>query len=226
MNASILSFENKEALTPFAPIFKYHIFECEILELDYIKYLEEYILSVEQEIIKNTLPTGDGMLIGLDSLTSRLDSINFFKCHEFDYLRLHIKNSIQWFTEFLNIQNFNEDIYGQCWANVMRTGEQLTTHKHATSFNNHRSFLSGHVCVRTKDSHTYYCNAYDRSSVYNSKNKIGKMTLFPSWIEHGTSTVEDDIRITIAFDLQTEHCYNLNVSDKFFNHDNQHWIKI
>ena len=42
--------------------------------------------------------------------------------------------------------------------------------------------------------------------VHQSKNKVGKITLFPNYIPHFTNTHEgDNERITIAFDLVTQN---------------------
>ena len=52
MPTNIIKFENGEPISPFSAIYKYHIIESDNIDPNYMKFLEEYILSVEQEIIK------------------------------------------------------------------------------------------------------------------------------------------------------------------------------
>jgi hypothetical protein len=224
MRWNISTFQNKEPTNPFSPIFKYHILEFESLEYDYIKSLEDFILKIEPEIIEKYSPASDGNTgLGLDSLTSRFSSVNFFKFSEFDYFKIKIKESIKVLLQNIGQEDFNETIYGQCWVNVMRTNQEITKHQHAT--NNH-SFLSGHLVVKpTIQSYTYYCNRYNTEEKYFSKNTPGKITLFPSWLEHGTSKVQDGVRITVAFDLLTETGYQDLVKNGIDFKDD-HWEKI
>ena len=49
------------------------------------------------------------------------------------------------------------------------------------------------------------------------------MTIFPSWLQHDTDRVEDDVeRITIAFDIIDESGYNIDVRDDM----KSHWIEL
>ena len=48
--------------------------------------------------------------------------------------------------------------------------------------------------------------------IYSSKNEVGKITLFPNWIEHYTDKhISPKERITVAFDLFDEKFYNTKV---------------
>ena len=58
------------------------------------------------------------------------------------------------------------------------------------------------------DTNTNYYNPYG-GDPWSSSNSAGKITLFPSWVSHGTDKVVDSQeRITIAFDILTEDGYN------------------
>jgi hypothetical protein len=224
MKYDIITFKNEESITPFSPIFKYHILEFESLEYEYIQSLEDFILKKEPEIIKNFPSSMDGNTgLGPDSLTSRFSSVNFFKFSELDYLKEKIKQSINVFLPNIGINDFNDTVYGQCWANVMRENQEMTKHQHST--NNH-SFLSGHLVIKPiPKSYTYYCHRYNTEEKHFSKNIPGKLTLFPSWLEHGTSKVQEGVRITMAFDLLTEKgIENLRVDG--INFKEEHWVKI
>ena len=185
-------FSNKHPTNFFSPPYVYFIYE-EISDLN-VKELKDYILSIEKDIIKNNSSDGDGKTgLGDDSLTSRHNSFNLFKLNK--SLTSEIKKHHDIFLNELKIPNAH-NIYGKCWANVMKKGQSVKIHRHsAASYN----YLSGNICVETNETHTYYKNPY-YDEAYNSKNIAGKITIFPSWVEH-YSDVAVDQRITIAFDL-------------------------
>ena len=89
----------------------------------------------------------------------------------------------------------------------MRKGEQIKTHSHAK---NNYSYLSGHICVHTENTNTHYIAPYFINE-FSSKNELGKITLFPSWLRHYTDEVNTDLRITIAFDIIEEESFNSNL---------------
>ena len=121
------------------------------------------------------------------------------------------------FMQELNL-TIEDNLYIQCWANVMRKGDKIKKHFH--SINNY-DYLSGHICIQTKDTNTYYLEPYHKEK-FTLKNKSGNITLFPSWIEHFTDEVLDNKeRITIAFDLR-----NTNSMQDIYPDMKQHWSKI
>ena len=221
---NIITCENQPVVTPLSPIFKYHILETYVEDLNYIKTLEDFIISNESDIIANLPPSNDGSTgLGNNSLTSRFASINFFKCSEFDFLKTIIKQEIKEYLKYIGFPEFKERLYGQCWANVMRSGDQITKHQHSMDSD---TFLSGNLTVKTNGSHTYYCNRYNTNDQYVSQNKIGGLTLFPSFIEHGTSKVENDIRISVAFDIITEKTNNFFIGNGLEKYHKEHWVEI
>ena len=66
-------------------------------------------------------------------------------------------------------------------------------------------YLGGHVCVQADDTSTFYINTpnqINEPSSYQSKNEVGKLTLFQNFIAHYTNKNNSKSeRITIAFDL-------------------------
>jgi hypothetical protein len=178
----------------FSPFYQYFLYE-NIFDFDVDK-LKNYILSIEKDIIKNTKPEGDGRTgLGKKSLTSRHMSFNLFNLNETIFLKNSIKDNLKLFFKELKIPMPNA-IYGKCWANVMRKGDQIKRHRHSIES---ISFLSGHFCVEINKTNTYYINSFD-DTAFISENKPGKITIFPSWIEHYTD-IASSRRITIAFDL-------------------------
>ena len=92
----------------------------------------------------------------------------------------------------------------------MRKNEKIFKHSHAS---NNWDYLSGHICVSTKETYTHYIDPFF-NKVFSSKNEVGKITLFPSWIKHYTDEVKnEEKRITIAFDIRNEESYNVDIFD-------------
>ena len=195
--------ESERPTNFFSPSYKYFIYENN-LDID-SDNLKDYILSVEKDIIKNSEPQGDGLTgLGDQSLTSRHMSFNLFDMEETKYLTNHIKHNYLSFLKELNVP-IPDKTYGKCWANVMREGEQIKRHRHEGRSS---SYLSGHLCVETNKTKTYYVNPFD-DTLLISENKPGKITFFTSWIEHYTDTTSS-LRITIAFDLVLIKATNAN----------------
>ncbi len=201
-------FTNKHPTNFFSPPYRYYIYE-EILDIN-VDEIKNYILSIEKDIIKNNTTDGDGRTgLGDDSLTSRHNSFNLFKLNK--SLTNQIKKHHNIFLQELSIPN-TYDIYGKCWANVMKKGEKVNLHRHSVANYN---YLSGNICIKTEKTHTYYRNPYYDED-YKSENIPGKITIFPSWIEHYTDLAVDQ-RITIAFDLVLDPNGNnfwVNLNDK------------
>ena len=100
----------------------------------------------------------------------------------------------------------------------MRKGEKIEPHRHG---NDPYTYLSGHVCIKVDGTKTYYNKPYG-GEPYGSENEVGKLTLFPSCIEHYTDRYEgDEQRVTIAFDILTQQGYD-NVKEEWKGH----WIKL
>ena len=223
----IHTFTNKPHQNIFNQNYKYFIFENNYsLQVKPAK-LASFILKKEKNIINKTKKefekinkTGwqdGGTGLGVNSLTSRSPLYNLVEFKETRYLKKIIKNAHLDFMQELNL-TVEDNLYIQCWANVMRKGDKIKKHFH--SINNY-DYLSGHICIQTKDTNTYYLEPYHKEK-FILKNKPGNITLFPSWIEHFTDEVLDNKeRITIAFDLR-----NTNSMQDIYPDMKQHWSKI
>jgi len=223
----IHTFTNKPHQNIFNQNYKYFIFENNYSSQVKPKKLASFILKKEKNIINKTKKefekinkTGwqdGGTGLGVNSLTSRSPLYNLVEFKETKYLKKIIKNAHLDFMQELNL-TVEDNLYIQCWANVMRKGDKIKKHFH--SINNY-DYLSGHICIQTKDTNTYYLEPYHKEE-FTLKNKSGNITLFPSWIEHFTDEVLDNKeRITIAFDLR-----NTNSMQDIYPDMKQHWSKI
>lgn len=163
-----------------------------------VVYLKKKVLSNEKKIIKKYKPldfynkfTDGGTGLGHDSLTSRFAHFNVLKWWGTKKLKEEIKkNYYAYFDKEIPI------LYIQCWANVMRTGQQIKPHKHREKNDKKEFALSGNLTVFVdQESYTFY----DSLPVLN---KNGRMTLFPSDVVHWTSVYTGESnRVSIAFDI-------------------------
>ena len=213
---------NKEKLNFFNPTYEYYIYETMVdFNLDFLK---QFILQKENEIIFNYPAHTDGDTgLGNNSLTSRYPHFNLLQYKELDFLKQTIKKEHNNFTSQLFDNEsgglgyeykVSENVYVQCWANVMRKGEKIQKHIHG---NNNYGYLGGHICVYTKDTNTYYSNPYNREN-FVSKNFDGKLTFFPDYLAHYTDEVKNDLRITVAFDMITEQAWKEDIKEDMKSH--------
>ena len=189
--------------TPFAPEWDCIVMENYITDIDF-KKIAEIILSKEKQIIKDnptTIPhdTDGGTGLGNNSLTSKYQAFNVFLWQDEEIQKL----KIQLFNVYLKLLNLcnipRSKTWMQCWANVLRDGEQIQTHAHSV---NSYYYLGGHICVQCTDSSTVYINPKDNTDIKFSKNNVGKFTIFQNNIPHYTTKhIGNTERITIAFDL-------------------------
>ena len=211
----IFRFTNEELRSPFAPYWDYYICEDHI-QTPWHDLLNEILWQEKSIISKYEFEDDWGTKLGPDSLTSRSNRYNLLTWNCSEQLRKDIKKTHEIFIEQLGLPPVG--IYAQCWANVMRKGEKIEPHRHG---NDPLAYLSGHVCLKVNDTQTYYNKPYG-GDPYASPNDAGKITLFPSCIEHYTDRVEDsEERVTIAFDITTETGYS-NIKSEW----QDHWVKL
>ena len=170
--------------------------------------LSNLILKKEPEIIKKYPPTGfngeytDGQTqLGSNSLTSRFYHFNVLSWDGTDLVKKTIRSGYEAYTGLIDTP-----IYVKCWANVMRKGDQIKPHLHDIG---PTCYLGGHICVQCDDTSTHYINPINQINdpmTYESKNDVGKVSIFPNNIPHYTDIQKSDKeRITIAFDLMIEN---------------------
>ena len=191
--------------TPFAIDYTFYVFENIINDVDF-SAVSKIIKSKEKKIIRSSpKSSGDGNTgLGNDSLTSRFGYFNVLKWQEPDIQKIkdHIVDNVSKFYNRI-LQEKPKDLKIQCWANVMRKGQQIKPHVHDTSSN---CLLGGHICVDVDNTSTHYINPFryfsgDNQETYSSKNEVGKITLFSDNIPHYTDKVISKDRVTIAFDI-------------------------
>ena len=178
----LIQFENDPPKTKFAPVFDYWVYENFVDIGD----LKSIILSKEKEIIEGNPYTHDWNTgLGKDSLTSRSDCYNILKWGEAHFLKEIIRSSHDNMITELGYK-WEDRIYVQCWANVLRKGQAIKQHHH---WDSPYTYLGGHICLDNYDTSTHYEIPYCKK-LYSSPNELGKVTLFPNWLEHFTDSYE------------------------------------
>ena len=207
MHITLFQFLSQKKQTPIAPEWNYILGETVAEDIDF-KKIAKFMLSKEKEILKlqTNKKISDGYTgLGENSTTAKFSEYNIFTWdnNEVQKLKEKIKELHYEFLDLIKI-DLPKDLYIQCWVNIMRKGQKINPHIHSTD---PHSYLGGHIVVQCENTSTYYiCPQNQLSSnepsIFNSKNEVGKMTIFQNCIPHYTDThMGDKERITIAFDL-------------------------
>ena len=111
-------------------------------------------------------------------------------------------------------------------SQISQTGEKLETHCHAFHEN---TYLSGNVSLSDLGTTTDYW--FPSLSLYfdwwRCPNKLGSITLFPSWLEHRVEPNDTgELRYSIGFDLFTEHTFRYIQENRKENSENQNVILL
>lgn len=204
---NITVFKSLPRRNVFAPAWEFPIGEDKITDVNF-KKIAKLILKKEKTIL--TSPIRKGHLsadaytgLGKNSLTSRYGTYNLLdsKDPEIKKLKQAILVSHARFLEALKVPLYPE-LYIQCWANVLRKGEQIKPHIHGVLPD---AYLGGQINVQVQGTSTWYINPVNQINepeLYESKNEVGKITLFQTCVPHYTDKQISVIpRITVAFDL-------------------------
>jgi hypothetical protein len=205
MTPKLIKLQSEPAQTQFAPEWCWYLYEAMIPEKDdtMMLNLRNLILAKEHEI-KERFPAGNDGYTGLgnNSLTSRFENFNVFhwKTVETEYLKEQILTQ---YWDFLNaVKAPRRKVWIQCWANVLREGEEIKPHLHAV---HPWTYIGGHYMVACENTSTVYINPINQlndSTTFSSENVTGKITLFQNNIPHYTTKhMGKKPRISIAFDI-------------------------
>ena len=194
---NITFFRSSPKKNIFAPAWEYVVGEDIITKVNF-KTLAKLILKKEKTVL--TSPTGNNLrsqYINWNKGYNLLDSKHpEIKKLQKAIIKAHIK-----FLEGLKVSLYPE-LYIQCWANVMRKGEKMTTHIHGI---HEDAYLGGQISIQVGETTTYYMNPFNQikdPQIYKSKNEVGKIVFYQTCLPHYTDAENSDIpRITIAFDL-------------------------
>ena len=208
-NMNIVNFKSELPVTSLAPVYDYNILENNISDkvnmYEVLAHMED-----RYEHLKNTLTDEEDK----KSQTIRYLMFNkdILKTEYMINLIDNIRENVHFYINQFRLQK-PPRIWLQLWCNFLLSDEQIDIHQHAYD---KFSFLSGNLCLKTKDTSTHYLNPQryfnKQDEVYHSKNEMGKLTIFPSTLPHTTDKVTgDEKRVTIAFDCLVDGDYKLNL---------------
>lgn len=207
---SILRLKSLHPETEYAPQWNIPLYQAEWNDFEKINAIRDALLRNEQKFIDELEVHQDGGTgLGLDSVTSRFGRYNLFHyidmCPELgELLTFFQKTYVNFVTEDITAIR---DLDIVCWFNVVRKGEKIQEHNHGSG---HTSYLSGNFHCDSYNTVTYYKSPFDPTMASPFNNEKGVVTMFPSYLTHGTTEHDSDAeRVSIAFDLRlTDNPYN------------------
>lgn len=215
----VLLHQSQPQQTIFAPVWEYTMFEANAIDDLDVDHIAKVVVANEKDIIAKYEYVHDWNTgLGPDSVTSRSRSYNLLTFPELKCLSGVIRQAHDKYLSSLGAPS-EDEIYVQCWCNVLRKGQHIGKHFHSSS---PFTYLGGHITIKTEGTNTNYINPITKD-VYASENIPGKLTLFPNWIEHYTDVYNGDTeRISIAFDIIPKHVFDVDI----FEDKKDHWVKL
>ena len=115
----------------------------------------------------------------------------------------------QVYEEYMNELDYTplskDKLWIRGWGTVLEQDQKIEYHSHAFHEN---TYLSGNLSLSDLDTTTdyFFPNLSWYYGFWKVKNSSGKMTLFPSWVEHQVEpNTTGKVRFSLAFDMFTEH---------------------
>ena len=202
-------YKSDEPISPYAPLWDFTFgyiplpIDCDALSKTCLEK-ERKIKKLPYSMIEGTSKFTDGYTgLGKSSTTVRFQSYNVLKWNtrETNLLKKHLKVQVGVYNKHLGNPN-PPTLYVQCWVNILRWGQKISTHLHSV---HPSSYLSGHFNIQSQGTSTCYINPVNQLNdpeIFEENNRPGLLTLFPSYLPHYTTThYAFNPRITIAMDI-------------------------
>lgn len=212
---TLIEWKSNTPTNIFAPNWNIKFWNEIIFSDDVLGKIKTTILNKEKEIINkySNVVNDGGTGLGANSLTSKFSKFNILRW-KYDWVDTVTNSSIEAIKTMCG-EDMPRKIYSQCWANVMRFGDQIQPHWHSSY---EHSFLGCHITIAAENTKTYYENPYNKNNVYSSDNIVGSMNIFPSYLIHWTDIhLGDTERITLAMDFLTEEAIQSSSSNNLDN---------
>ena len=181
--------------TPFAPIF-----DLPLWIEDFDPWFTEELISI---IKKNNL--------GICHDVWKNYNIFQWDCEVIEYLKKIIITVYKNYMYCLNLP-FENTLWIRGWAINLTKNDGLRLHSHSFHEN---TYLSGNFMISNNKTTTDYVIPHLTTNYgfYKVENIPGRMTLFPSWVQHKVDPISDEERFSIGFDLFTKHSVEYINSD-------------
>jgi hypothetical protein len=214
MNLIRLKSEHPE--TSYSPGWDIPLFQSVWEAADENVKIRNWLVENEQQFLDLPGNSDGDTGLGLESVTSRFGQYNLFNYADqlpelqqlLTFFRISYLNFVQ--ADQTSIKEL--DIV--CWFNILRKDQDIKEHYHGAG---HDVYLSGNYHVDNYDTKTYYVPPYDKNRTYEFDNTQGGLTIFPTYLTHGTTKFSEDLRISIAFDLRlANNANNANLNSISF----------
>jgi hypothetical protein len=188
--------KNWEPNTPFAPIY-----DVPLWIEDFDPWFTEEVI----QIIKNNN-------LGICHDVWKTYNIFDWNYDVIQYLKESILTVYKNYMSSLNMTCENI-LWIRGWAVNLTKNDGLKLHSHSTHEN---TYLSGNITISNNKTTTDFVIPHLTSEYgfYKVENIPGRMTLFPSWVQHKVDPILDEERFSIGFDIFTKH------SIEYANHTN------
>ena len=198
--AKIIEWKSEKPRTKFAPCWDIPFYIDDIFDEKDLSEVKRVVLAMEKPIINSYrgITNDGGTGLGPNSLTSKFSKFNIFtwKFDWVDKMRSSIIDGLK------SLDDLDQHVYVQCWANVMRKGERINPHWHSSSQN---CYLGAHITIASENTNTYYENPFNGSDVRKYSNVPGSLTIFPAYLTHWTDHyMGNSERVTLAMDFMLE----------------------
>ena len=182
-NPKMYRWKSWEAQTPFAPSFDVPV----------------YIDSIDVEGLEDLLAS---------KLPMEWTTYNIFDWDE-DIIKNLVNKIYLSYTEYINELSYEvipkDKLWIRGWGVRIDPDNYLNHHAHSFHEN---TYLSGNLSISNLETTTDYFFPYLGwyFGYWKVKNVPGKMTLFPSWLEHKVDkNTTGHMRFSLGFDMFTEH---------------------
>jgi hypothetical protein len=203
MSLKFWQFQNSEPQSPFAPRYRYIGADAHIEDIDF-PGLAKMFLDCEEQMLRELPATHDGGTgLGLDSITSRFLSYNPLTwTHSDEIMNLREKIYTLYLEFHKTLKIVRQPMYLQCWANIVRPGQQINLHLHDIS---EYSYLSGNLLLQGSPSVIEYHNPQNciiKPEPHRVEQSPGQITIFQSCIPHQVPEYTGtEPRVSLSFDF-------------------------
>lgn len=185
-----------EANTPFAPTFDLPLW-IEDVNLFPTKTLINYI-----------------DIQSIDDYQKIWQTINIFKW-ETESIKI-LQNTINIiYKKYMNSLGYSPEnyFYLRGWVVKLKQNSGVPLHAHSHHEN---TYLSGNLMLSNNNTTTDYAIPHLSTyyGFYKVENRPGRITLFPSWVEHKVDPIDDETRYSIGFDIFTENSFQYGVKTR------------
>ena len=206
---------------PLSPDWKFPMLYCQLTGADLDRFnqdLADIILEQEEKMVEYTERSKKSEKHPEYDLTSTFEDWNLFYINHpaVETLFSYYRQAHDVFMQELNVVH-NHPMNILCWGNALRPDGSQSMGEHSHQGEVEMTYVSGNYCVTAdEDTATVFEPPGFNHQHIDVQNKPGQLIMFPQWVDHFTTkfTREDDVRITIAADIDVGHFEHFRYDDE------------